>query len=299
MISIIVPVYKVEPYLDACVRSLVEQTESDLEIILVDDGSPDSCGIMCDEYERRDHRIKTIHKLQGGLSDTRNVGLGAATGDYVAFVDSDDYVSVTMMESLRRNLEDSNADIAICGHTRTNEQGKPRFALSPYIRRKRVFGSREGFSDLLAISGYGSFSWNKLYKRELFDDVRFPVGRLYEDMATTYKLFYKADKLVYDPGIQYFYRQRKSSIIHRMTWKKSKDFFYSASELRDFTKEHYTGLSFLADFLVFRARGTVFFYRCVGYCERIAETLRRKLFNNGQDRENMVLAHSKKEKTEH
>lgn len=115
-LSIIVPVYKVEQYLDKCVESILAQTFTDYEIILVDDGSPDNCGQMCREWERRDGRIRTIHKENGGLSDARNAGIDIAKGDYIGFVDSDDYIKPDMFEVLVANLERNNADISMCGY---------------------------------------------------------------------------------------------------------------------------------------------------------------------------------------
>ncbi|MBR1540013.1 MAG: glycosyltransferase [Clostridia bacterium] len=122
LISIIVPVYKVEKYLDKCINSIVSQTYKNLEVILVDDGSPDSCGKMCDEWTQKDTRIKVIHKENGGLSDARNFGLDCAKGKYIQFVDSDDYIEKDMIEFLYKNLKENNADISICSNYMVDEE---------------------------------------------------------------------------------------------------------------------------------------------------------------------------------
>ena len=125
MISVIVPVYKVEPYLDRCVKSVVDQTFSDLEIILVDDGSPDNCPAMCDAWAARDSRVRVIHKPNGGLSDARNTGMAAATGEYISFVDSDDWIAAEMLERLIQALERDQSDIAACAVEMVWEDGTP------------------------------------------------------------------------------------------------------------------------------------------------------------------------------
>ena len=282
MVSVIVPVYKVERFLDDCVKSLMAQTEKELQIILVDDGSPDSCGRMCDEYAAKDSRVLVIHKRQGGQSDARNAGLDAATGEYITFMDSDDFSDISMLEMLRSNLEENRADIAICAFSRTNEQGKSAPNLLPHIQRKRVFARSRGIRDLLALGGYQSYLWNKLFKRELFDGVRFPTDRVYEDMATMYKVFHKAERIVYDPQALYFYRQRAGSSIHQMTWEKSFQYKQAATEMHDFVSEHYPEHIFRAKNLVLRTEWTIRYYRVTG---KLTELWRRLQSTKADDRE--------------
>ena len=265
MISVVVPIFRSESYLDECILSLLRQSERDLEIILVDDGSPDSCSGICDYYARLDGRIRVIHKERGGVSDARNVGVAAATGEAITFVDSDDFVSDEFISTLKKTFEQETADIAICGHARTNSRGKTYLPPAFHRRKKRTFSPREGISDLLSLGGYESFLWNKLFRRELFEGVAFPVGRLYEDFATTYKLFHRAEKLAFDPSPLYFYRQQKGSIIHRMNTEKSRDFITAAEEFRDFIRIHYPSFRYKGAILLFRTHLTSLFYRFIGF----------------------------------
>lgn len=209
MISVIVPVYKVEAYLDECVQSIVNQTYRDLEIILVDDGSPDHCGAMCDAWAAKDSRIKVIHKENGGLSDARNVGLDIASGEYIAFVDSDDWIMSDMYEKLLTAMKKESADISACN------------ILSCFPDRERAYGCEEytvGDSEkilsmLYDDTVYSVSAWNKLYRRELWEDLRFPVGKICEDAFTTYLLVDKAERIVQIPDALYCYRIRENSIM--------------------------------------------------------------------------------------
>lgn len=179
-ISVIVPVYKVEPYLSRCLDSIINQTYRNLEIILVDDGSPDHCGEICDEYARQDSRIRVIHKSNGGLSDARNHGIDVATGDYIAFVDSDDYVTTDMYEKMLARLEFDNSDMVVCNYYRFDEGSVP--PEYGYINLPdRVLSKDEAFDFYLQIGGDYVSAWNKLYKRGIFADLRYPTGKIYED----------------------------------------------------------------------------------------------------------------------
>ena len=173
-ISVIVPVYKVEPYLSRCLDSIINQTYRNLEIILVDDGSPDRCGEICDEYARQDSRIRVIHKANGGLSDARNHGIDVAIGDYIAFVDSDDYIATDMYEKMLARLELDNSDMVVCNYYRFDEGSAP--PKDGYIQLPdRVLTQDEAFDFYLQIGGDYVSAWNKLYKRTIFDDLRYPV----------------------------------------------------------------------------------------------------------------------------
>lgn len=257
MISVIVPVFGVEPFLDECVLSLLRQTYEDLEIILVDDGSPDCCDKICDHYAALDPRIRVIHKKNGGLSDARNAGLQVARGEYIGFVDSDDYVASDMFSFLYSLMENTQSDISICGHVKTSHKGKPRL----YFHHKKVYelDSREALSKMLQLGLYESFSWNKLYKRELFDSVWFPSGHIHEDLYTTYKLFDRAKKIAYSKEVKYFYRQRIGSIIHSIYNPQYHDYVLASIEVRDFIEEKYPQILQTAAFAYQRARIFTFF----------------------------------------
>ena len=207
-ISVIVPVYKVEIYLDKCVKSLVEQTYSNLEIILVDDGSPDRCPQICDRWKEKDNRIIVIHKKNGGLSDARNAGLEIASGDYIAFVDSDDWIDISMYEVMLRCIENEKADICACGIKACYKKSKINVPI------KEIVGKSEDILTLIYEDTlYPVAAWNKLYKKECWNNFRFPVGKICEDAFTTYKLVDKADKIVQINTPLYNYRIRENSIM--------------------------------------------------------------------------------------
>lgn len=194
LISVIVPIYNVEKYLNKCIESIINQSYSNLEIILVDDGSKDSSGIMCDSYILKDKRIKVIHKENGGLSDARNVGLDKAKGEYIVFIDSDDWIDEKMIEILYNIIKKNNSDISICDYflayneeIQTQKEDIEIINLSNIEALKTIYDKDLGVCMIVA--------WNKLYKRNLFkDDIRYPYGKIHEDEFTTYKLLYKAKK---------------------------------------------------------------------------------------------------------
>ncbi|MBR2215111.1 MAG: glycosyltransferase [Selenomonadaceae bacterium] len=217
MISVIVPIYKVENYLDRCVESIVNQTYSELEIILVDDGSPDNCPAICDRWARKDSRIKVIHKANGGLSDARNAGIEISTGEYLLFIDSDDYILPQMCERLLNALQEASADIALCNlffdygdRTEENTGVTPPGIYTNHEILKEYF--LRGNIELGVI-------WNKLFRRSLFfteEHIRYPVGRLHEDQYTTHRLLYAAKKTVIIAEALYVYVQRDGSITHKL-----------------------------------------------------------------------------------
>lgn len=211
LVSIIVPIYKVEPYLLRCLDSIVNQTYTNLEIILVDDGSPDGSPHICDEYAGEDSRIVVIHKKNGGQSEARNQGLDICKGDYISFVDSDDWVEPTYIEELLKLITKEDADIAICELKRTKlfeEKNKPQKIDYQYYTSaeaiRRLFVQKE-------VSFIGPVC--KIYKRRLFNKVRFPVGKFHEDEFVTHVLFSHAKKIVYTSAILYYYYQRADSTM--------------------------------------------------------------------------------------
>lgn len=209
MTSIIVPIYKVEDYLPRCVESLLGQTDGNFELILVDDGSPDRCGIICDEYAAKDPRIFVIHKENGGLSDARNAGLEIARGEYIAFVDSDDWVSPRYLELLRQGLETTGSDICECGILRTGGASCPEAAET----LPEVFDTVTALEQLIRDGKFHQYVWNKLYRRETVGDIRFPVGKTNEDEFWTYQVFGRAQRVARIDGILYNYFQRPGSIM--------------------------------------------------------------------------------------
>lgn len=211
LISVIVPVYKVEKYLEKCVASLQSQSYANLEIILIDDGSPDACPVMCDAYAAADSRIKVIHKENGGLADTRNVGLDHATGEYIAFLDSDDWIVPHMYEEMIAVFrEKPSVDIVCCAAARVHETEDVEKVFSYYPTGTIKAGCK--ITRQILLDEIGSQVVKGLYKRFCWEEVRFPLGRLYEDVATTYKVFIKAQSVAFIDEPFYKYRLNDSSI---------------------------------------------------------------------------------------
>lgn len=212
LISIIVPVYKVEKYLDRCVQSILAQTYRDIEVILVDDGSPDNCGRICDAYQVQDPRIRVIHKENGGLSDARNAGLRIASGQYLGFVDSDDYIAPDMYEHLYSIMVNNRADISVCSACVVLENEMPEFTDDT----DSVALNREDCLEAMIYKRQFSVNtWNKLYRKEVFTGIEFPYGKLYEDLATTYRLIENATVIVVSNAKKYAYVQRPGSIMNQ------------------------------------------------------------------------------------
>lgn len=214
-ISVIVPVYKVEPYLRKCLDSIVDQTYENLEIILVDDGSPDNCGAICDEYAAWDERIRVIHQKNGGLSAARNAGLRIATGNYLGFVDSDDWVEPKMFEELFQGLTQAQADIAVCGRYEEYKDHQIAYTWS----KTQVMDREEALGELLCNNKLQNLVWDKLYRQDLFKGIWFPEGKTFEDMAVMHLLFLRACRVVCLPGAMYHYLQRPDSIVGDISLK--------------------------------------------------------------------------------
>lgn len=212
LVSVIVPVYKVEKELDRCVKSIINQTYHNLEIILVDDGSPDCCPQMCDDYAKVDKRIIVIHKENGGLSDARNAGIDVAKGTYIAFIDSDDWVENNFIEHLVTNLENTDSDISICGYMLVNEDGKKRQCTAE--KEIEIFEHDEAMHELFAQQKFECMVCLKLYRRNLFETLRFPKDKLYEDVAISLSLFDLSKRCVVSNAGLYYYFQRNDSIVN-------------------------------------------------------------------------------------
>lgn len=243
LISIIIPVYKIEKFIDKCIKSIISQTYRNLEIILVDDGSPDNCPSICDEYAKIDNRIKVIHKSNGGLSDARNAGIDICKGDYIGFVDSDDYISENMYEHLLEHCIKYNADMSICGIYAINEDYSNPSIYNPMIYKETTLSNIEALRHLfLTFDVNFEVAWNKLYKRHLFfnkDNIRYPYGKLHEDTYTTYKLLYYANNIAVFNEPLYYYVQRSGSIMKRTpSVSQIMDRAISANEAISFIKEN-------------------------------------------------------------
>lgn len=212
LISVIVPIYNVEIYLQKCINTVINQSYTNLEIILVDDGSTDYSGKLCDEVAKKDNRIVVIHKKNGGLSDARNAGLDIAKGRYISFIDSDDYIALDYIEKLYSSINKTKADVAICSFSYVDENDS-LIVKSKAIEKNTVLSGREVLYRAMMPRGVEYVvAWNKLYKREIFDNLRYDKGRIHEDEFINYKLFWKCNRVVVLCDRLYFYRQRQGSI---------------------------------------------------------------------------------------
>ena len=212
LVSVIVPIYKVEPYLRRCIDSIVNQTYTNLEIILVDDGSPDGCPAICDEYAAKDNRIVVIHKENGGLSDARNAGLDICKGEYISFVDSDDWIADCFIEVLVKSIQDSNAEISICNYTHTSSSYSATIKINEI--HKTVLSPTEAVKKLWSEEETTFVTaWGKIYKSNLWKELRYPKGLIHEDEYTSYILLYSAKKTVHIDIPIYYYYQRSDSIM--------------------------------------------------------------------------------------
>ena len=231
LVSVIIPVYKVEQYLHECVDSVLAQTYANIEVILVDDGSPDGCSAICDEYAAKDCRVRVIHKENGGLSDARNAGMKIAYGEYWAFVDSDDVVHPQMIESLMEPiLADSNLKLSTCGFRRFSNDTELDFSKAEFQSAQRL-----SLTEFMHIDCWMT-AWGKIYHKTLFDGIVYPKGRFHEDEFVTYKLIYRAEKIVFSSDMLYLYRQREGSIMSNFSKKRAVDSFEAYSERIAFFK---------------------------------------------------------------
>lgn len=222
VISVIVPIYKVEKYLRHCVESIRQQTYKDLEIILVDDGSPDKCPQICDEFASIDNRIKVIHKENGGASSARNAGLDAATGDYIAFVDGDDFIREKMYEVLLNKICESDADMVICSYDKVDEDGSRVPNQSPL--RDELLESYELLQKIPNAKGWYYITlWNRLHKKEIFRNLRFQEGITHEDDAIAHRIAMACRKIVTTQESYYCYRRVADSAMERKATVKRLD----------------------------------------------------------------------------
>ncbi|MCM1535267.1 MAG: glycosyltransferase [Clostridium sp.] len=274
LVSIIVPIYNIEQYLEQCIQSLINQTYTDIEIILVDDGATDRSGELCDVWAERDTRIKVMHKCNEGVAAARNTGIETASGEWIMFVDGDDYVADSFCEHALLLVQDSNADIGVFNycfcwedHTKDSEEC--------------VTGTKcstEALS-LLFARHVADYPVNKIYRKELFTEIRYPVGEVWEDLGTTYKLFAKARIINFSKEVLYYYRQRSGSITHTISKDTIYDIYGQYKKMYLFCQENYPQFAdmvwdevvtyalicFIKDYALARQRST---YQELGECLR-------------------------------
>lgn len=225
-ISIIVPVYKTEDYIDRCIESILRQSYQNFELILVDDGTPDRAGLICDEYAKKDNRIKVIHQENAGQSVARNNALKIATGDYYCFVDSDDYIADDILEKLYKLLTDNIADISIVSYVPF--EGDRVNSIGPSPCQVTVFNNTDMIKNIHMVKDeLYVVMWGKLFKKSLFDGIQFPAGRICEDLYVLYQLYDKAEKAVFsNEKLYYYYRGNVSSSTFSINKRFYDDVFW-------------------------------------------------------------------------
>lgn len=231
-VSIIVPVYNVEKYLDECMESILSQTYSNLEVILIDDGSTDSSGNMCDNYKALDNRIVVIHKPNGGLSSARNAGMDIATGDYLIFVDSDDIISLNMVSEMMKKADETGAQIVSSLMTEEREMLD-----KGQTDKVSVFDSHGALRCIFSDDTILTSASGKMYRSGLWKDIRFPTDKIFEDFATIYKVIKKASKTVAFEDWQYFYRPNPSGITGSPFYHRKMQFFDVAEDVTSGIKD--------------------------------------------------------------
>lgn len=217
LVTVIVPVYNVEQYLPRCLESIVSQSYSHLEIIVVDDGSTDGCAALCDQWAARDPRIRVIHKPNGGLSDARNAALDVMTGERVIMVDSDDWLHTEAIATLLRLMNDTDADIAVSQWREIKEQASTRSTAQEPAGKCKVYSRQQALQCIFYQREMNHSSCGRLFKASLLDGLRYPVGKLYEDLAVAYALYGRASRVAMTSKPLYYYLQRKSSILGTFT----------------------------------------------------------------------------------
>lgn len=221
LISVVIPVYNVEKYLERCIKSILNQTYTNLEIILVDDGSIDKSSEICNKYKIIDKRIDVIHKKNGGLSDARNIGIKRAKGTYITFVDSDDSIEVDMIEYLFFLIEKYNTKMAICSHNIVLGEGKSIKSLGN--NKEEILSAKNCIKKMLYHKDVDTSAWAKMYHKSLFKNIKYPKGKLFEDIGTTYKFFLESKSIACGYKSKYNYYVRQNSIVTRSFCEKKLD----------------------------------------------------------------------------
>lgn len=238
LISIIVPTYNVENYLEKCVKSLIKQTYVNIEILLIDDGSTDNSGNLADSLALKDNRIRVYHKKNGGLSDARNYGIEKSRGKYVCFIDSDDYISLDLIETLYKELKQENADIAMSNRIHFYDSGKEIINFKG--TEKMIFNNMQAVEEMNLFNYFDMSSCGKIFKKDMFDKIKFPVGKLCEDYYIMYKIILSSNKIVYIPYTYYYYYQRNGSISKnkKLNW----DYLEASKEQMEYIKKNHPQL---------------------------------------------------------
>lgn len=243
LVSVVIPVYNTEKYLEKCVNSVLNQTYKNTEIILVDDGSRDESGKICDNFAKAYENISAYHTENRGQSHARNYGIKKSKGEYISFIDSDDYIAKDMIERLVNGCEKNSAEMGCINKVRVSPNGEE---FKEEISAKKKVAKPDG-ALLLLLLLYDPSPCNKIYKKELFKDISFPIGVVYEDILTVPRLIDACEKIYFDDGYGYYYLQNEGSTIHSKFTKKKLNAFYASKWLYDFTLEKYPDLRVAAE----------------------------------------------------
>ncbi len=235
-VSVVVCVYNVEPYIRKCLDSIINQTYKNIEIILVDDGSPDKCGLICDEYAQKDARIKVIHQENKGVATARNVGVSSATREYIGFVDPDDWIGEAMFETMVAKLKANDADIAICDYK--TYQGNDEENSELHAQNIDPKWSAEKIRSEFLLDHFPNFLCNKIFKRELFKDLELPEGIRFEDMFISTTLYCRGQKMVHVPEGYYCYRIHASSFSTSQKMQRKYSLFRTWEDRESVCKEY-------------------------------------------------------------
>lgn len=238
LISVIVPVYNVEKHIKRCVESIIKQNYNNIEILLIDDGSVDNCPQICDDYAKRDKRIKVFHKNNGGLSDARNYGLKHANGEYVIFIDSDDSVKENYVESLYNVIIDDSSDIAICGNIDVYKD----ISIERHPKTRKTYDKLSAIKEVFYDNDIDTCAVSKLFKKELFDNQLFPVGKVFEDTWIIPRIFCECNKISVLPESLYFHYINSNSIVTSEFNPKRMDLYYNSLDVVKYVSEMYPNL---------------------------------------------------------
>ncbi|MBR4991213.1 MAG: glycosyltransferase [Oscillospiraceae bacterium] len=282
LVSVIVPVYKVEAYLGRCVDSILAQTHGNLEVILVDDGSPDRCGMICDEYAEKDPRVCVIHKENGGLSSARNAGIDIAKGEYLEFVDSDDWIEPDAVESLLSAALQHQVDLVIGGRWDVKEKtGEKTVGLCP--EKTETVPAEEAVRRIFRWENCDSAAWDKLYHRRLFRQIRYPYGVICEDVPVTYLIAFDAGRVTFLSKPIYNYLHRQGSITYSAVSEKNFHLSRHTEKILPYIQKNYPDLKTEARYL--RVRSLIYAVQSVDIASR--EDQKRFAHLCGAERKNL------------
>lgn len=255
LISVIVPIYNTAKYLPKCLDSIINQTYQNLEIILIDDGSTDDSGKIADQYAHKNSRIKVIHQKNQGLSGARNTGIKKTTGAYITFVDSDDYIEPKMIEHLISSLYKTRADVSCCSFKEVYPNGKT--IGFNHNHQEHIFTTKAALRAMLKEEGFMVSTTMKLFPTKFFKDIKFPEGKLHEDVGTTYKLILKASKIAFIPYEDYVYVHHNDSIINNSFNDQKFDLIELTDQMCDDIDKHYPTLKNTTNERRIRARFSI------------------------------------------